>query len=927
MGLMDRLFGNYSEKELKKIEIKKQATLDLEPKYAAMTDKELQEQTALLKNRLANGETLDDILPDAFAVCREAMWRVIAIKPYPVQILGGIVLHQGRIAEMKTGEGKTFVAALPSYLNALTGKGVHVVTVNDYLAKRDSEQIGRVHRFLGLTVGLIVHEKTNNQRREAYACDITYGTNNEFGFDYLRDNMKVKKQDLVQREHNFAIVDEVDSILIDEARTPLIISGPGDKSTELYDRADKFARTLKSFTIVEADSKENQDDYDGDYLIDEKAKTATLLPSGVRKAEQHFGVENLMDPDNLTLLHHINQAIKAHGIMHLDVDYVVKDGEIVIVDEFTGRMMFGRRFNEGLHQAIEAKEGVKVKNESKTLATITFQNFFRLYDKLSGMTGTAMTEEDEFKGIYKLDVIEVPTNKPVIRDDHQDQVYKTENGKFKAVIEQIKQCNAKGQPVLVGTVSIEKSELLSKLLKKAGIKHEVLNAKNHEREAEIVAQAGKKGAVTVSTNMAGRGTDIMLGGNPEYLAKAQMRKMEIDEELISEATGFSETNNEEILNARKLFKELNDKYKAEIAPEAEEVKKAGGLFILGTERHESRRIDNQLRGRAGRQGDPGESCFFLSMEDDLMRIFGGERIQGMMEVLNIDEDMPIENKVLTKTIESSQRKIEGRNFSIRKSVLDFDDVMSQQRNTIYSQRFKVLNGEDISGSIKSMMTEYVTETINQFCQGDIPDDWNIEGLRDTMMGVITTPEDLRYTSEERADLTKAQIEDFLQERVMTLYEAKEKEINGIREKILAEAGDRAPEIPDMREIERIILLKNVDTKWMDHIDAMDELRKGIYLRSMGQRDPVVEYRFEGFAMFDEMIASIREDTVRMVLAVKLQIQQHKPPMQREQVLKPEAENSGSKTTVKKTASQMVGRNDPCPCGSGKKYKKCCGAND
>ena len=927
MGLMDRLFGNYSEKELKKIEIKKQATLDLEPKYAAMTDKELQEQTALLKNRLANGETLDDILPDAFAVCREAMWRVIAIKPYPVQILGGIVLHQGRIAEMKTGEGKTFVAALPSYLNALTGKGVHVVTVNDYLAKRDSEQIGRVHRFLGLTVGLIVHEKTNNQRREAYACDITYGTNNEFGFDYLRDNMKVKKQDLVQREHNFAIVDEVDSILIDEARTPLIISGPGDKSTELYDRADKFARTLKSFTIVEADSKENQDDYDGDYLIDEKAKTATLLPSGVRKAEQHFGVENLMDPDNLTLLHHINQAIKAHGIMHLDVDYVVKDGEIVIVDEFTGRMMFGRRFNEGLHQAIEAKEGVKVKNESKTLATITFQNFFRLYDKLSGMTGTAMTEEDEFKGIYKLDVIEVPTNKPVIRDDHQDQVYKTENGKFKAVIEQIKQCNAKGQPVLVGTVSIEKSELLSKLLKKAGIKHEVLNAKNHEREAEIVAQAGKKGAVTVSTNMAGRGTDIMLGGNPEYLAKAQMRKMEIDEELISEATGFSETNNEEILNARKLFKELNDKYKAEIAPEAEEVKKAGGLFILGTERHESRRIDNQLRGRAGRQGDPGESCFFLSMEDDLMRIFGGERIQGMMEVLNIDEDMPIENKVLTKTIESSQRKIEGRNFSIRKSVLDFDDVMSQQRNTIYSQRFKVLNGEDISGSIKSMMTEYVTETINQFCQGDIPDDWNIEGLRDTMMGVITTPEDLRYTSEERADLTKAQIEDFLQERVMTLYEAKEKEINEIREKILAEAGDRAPEIPDMREIERIILLKNVDTKWMDHIDAMDELRKGIYLRSMGQRDPVVEYRFEGFAMFDEMIASIREDTVRMVLAVKLQVQQQRPPMQREQVLKPDSENAGSKTTVKKTASQKVGRNDPCPCGSGKKYKKCCGAND
>ena len=936
MGLMDKIFGNYSEKELKKIESKKQATLDLEPKYAAMSDKELQGQTALLKDRLAKGETLDDILPDAFAVCREAMWRVIAIKPYPVQILGGIVLHQGRIAEMKTGEGKTFVAALPSYLNALTGKGVHVVTVNDYLAKRDSEQIGRVHRFLGLTVGLIIHEKTNAERRQSYACDITYGTNNEFGFDYLRDNMVVRKQDLVQREHNFAIVDEVDSILIDEARTPLIISGRGDKSTELYERADKFAKTLKSLTMVETDSKESQDEYDGDYLIDEKAKTATLLPSGVKKAEQYFGIENLMDSDNLTLFHHINQAIKANGIMHLDVDYVVKDGEIVIVDEFTGRLMFGRRFNEGLHQAIEAKEGVKVKNESKTLATITFQNFFRLYDKLSGMTGTAMTEEDEFKGIYKLDVIEVPTNKPVIRHDHQDQVYKTENGKFSAVIKQIKECHEKGQPVLVGTVSIEKSELLSKLLKRAGIKHEVLNAKNHEREAEIVAQAGKKGAVTVSTNMAGRGTDIMLGGNPEYLAKAQMRKMEIDEELIGEATGFSETDNEEILNARSLFKELNDKYKAEIAPEAEEVKKAGGLFILGTERHESRRIDNQLRGRSGRQGDPGESCFFLSLEDDLMRIFGGERIQSMMEMLKIEEDMPIENKVLTKTIESSQRKIEGRNFSIRKSVLDFDDVMSQQRTTIYSQRFKVLNGEDISDSIKSMMNEYISESVEQFCQGDIPDDWNIEGLRESLIGVITTHDDLRYTADERADLTKEQIKTFLQERVMTLYQAKEKEINEIREKAFAELGERAAAIPDMREIERIVLLRNVDSKWMDHIDAMDELRKGIYLRSMGQRDPVVEYRFEGFAMFDEMIASIREDTVRAVLTVRIQLpepkpsqqdQPMKPPMQREQVMKPDAENAGAKTTVRKPASKKVGRNDPCPCGSGKKYKKCCGAND
>ncbi len=916
MGLKDMIFGNYSQKELKRIEGKKQATLDLEPKYAAMTDKELQSQTPILKERLANGESLDDILPDAFAVCREAMWRVIAIKPYPVQILGGIVLHQGRIAEMKTGEGKTFVAALPSYLNALTGKGVHVVTVNDYLAKRDSEQIGRVHRFLGLTVGLIVHDKSNAERRKAYAADVTYGTNNEFGFDYLRDNMVVRKEDLVQRGHNFAIVDEVDSILIDEARTPLIISGAGDKSTDLYEKADRFAKTLKAFKMVETDSKELEDDYDGDYLIDEKAKNATLLPSGVKKAEKAFGVENLMDPDNLTLLHHINQAIKANGIMHLDVDYVVKDGEIVIVDEFTGRLMFGRRFNEGLHQAIEAKEGVKVRNESKTLATITFQNFFRLYEKLSGMTGTAMTEEQEFRGIYSLDVIEVPTNKPVIREDHQDQVYKTENGKFNAVIEQIKACHEKGQPVLVGTISIEKSEHLSKLLKRTGIKHEVLNAKNHEREAEIVAQAGKKGAVTIATNMAGRGTDIMLGGNPEYLAKAQMRKMEIPEELITEATGFSDTEDEKILNARKLFQELNEKFKAEIAPEAEEVRKAGGLYILGTERHESRRIDNQLRGRAGRQGDPGESCFFISLEDDLMRIFGGERIQTMMESLGVDENMPIENKLLTRTIESSQRKIEGRNFSIRKNVLDFDDVMSQQRETIYSQRSKVLNGEDVSGSIKEMMHDYIEESVNQFCQGDLPEEWNIEGLRDSLMGVITKPEDLRYTKKEREDLEKKDVTDFLQKRITELYDAKEQEVT--------------PQI--MRELERVILLKNVDTKWMNHIDAMDELKKGIYLRSMGQRDPVVEYRFEGFAMYDEMIASIREDTIRMLLTVKVRVEvQGQPPKdmpQREQVLKP-SDNPAAKAApaAKNASGKKVGRNDPCPCGSGKKYKKCCGRDE
>ncbi len=908
MGLFSKLFGSYSEKELKRIEGTKQAVLNLEPMYQAMTDKELQNQTNVLKGRLAEGESLDSILPDAFAVCREAMWRVIGIKPYPVQIIGGIVLHQGRIAEMRTGEGKTYVAALPSYLNALTGKGVHVVTVNDYLAKRDSELIGRVHRFLGLTVGLIVHSKTNDERRVAYGCDITYGTNNEFGFDYLRDNMCIRKTEKVQREMNFAIVDEVDSILIDEARTPLIISGRGDKPTELYEKADKLARMLKSIKVVEVDAKEEHDEYDGDYIIDEKAKTATLLPSGVKKAEKYFGVENLMDPDNMTLLHHVNQAIKAHGCMHLDTEYIVRDGEIVIVDEFTGRLMFGRRFNEGLHQAIEAKEGVKVKNESKTLATITFQNFFRLYAKLSGMTGTAMTEETEFRGIYGLDVIEIPTNKPVIRVDNQDQVYKNEHGKFVAAIRQIEECHAKGQPVLVGTISIEKSEQLAKMLRKTGIKHEVLNAKNHEREAEIVAQAGKKGAVTIATNMAGRGTDIMLGGNPEYLAKAEMRKMGIEDELINEATGFAETDNEDILKARALYKELNDKYKEQIAPEAEEVRAAGGLFILGTERHESRRIDNQLRGRAGRQGDPGESCFFVSLEDDLMRLFGGERVQAIMETLNIDEDIPIETGLLTKTIESSQRKIEGRNYSIRKSVLDFDDVMSQQRMTIYSQRGKVLDGDDISGNIHSMITESIQENIDMYCQGDVAENWNLTGLREHYAGVLTTPDDLNYTVDELNEVQKKDIVEELTDRALAIYAAKE-----------AEYGSEI-----MREIERVVLLKNVDTKWMDHIDAMDELKKGIYLRSMGQKDPVVEYRFEGFAMFDEMIAAIREDTVRMILTVRLQ-QQSQPP-QRERVMQPAAENAGANTTVRKKASEKVGRNDPCPCGSGKKYKKCCGAN-
>ncbi|MDR1753823.1 MAG: preprotein translocase subunit SecA [Eubacterium sp.] len=909
MGLLSKLFGSYSEKELKRIEPVKQSVLDLEPKYQSMNDNELRSQTKILKGRLAGGETLDDILPDAFAVCREAMWRAIGIKPYPVQILGGIVLHQGRISEMKTGEGKTFVAALPSYLNALSGNGVHVVTVNDYLAKYGSEQIGRVHNFLGLTVGLISHDKPNSERRVAYSADVTYATNNELGFDYLRDNMCIRKEDKVQRAHNFAIVDEVDSILIDEARTPLIISGRGDKSTDLYERSDRLARSFKMTKVVELDSKEDHDQYEGDYIIDEKGRTATLLPGGVKKAEAYFKIENLMDSENITLLHHVNQAIRAHGIMQLDVDYVVKDGEIIIVDEFTGRLMFGRRFNEGLHQAIEAKEGVKVKNESKTLATITFQNFFRLYAKLSGMTGTALTEEQEFRGIYSLDVIEVPTNKPVVRLDHEDQVYKNENGKYNAVIEQIAKCHEKGQPVLVGTITIEKSELLSKMLKKRGIKHEVLNAKHHEREAEIVAQAGKFGAVTIATNMAGRGTDIMLGGNPEYLARAQMRKMEFEEETIFEAMGFSQTENEHILEARKIFKELNEKYKDEIAPLAQKVKEAGGLFIVGTERHEARRIDNQLRGRSGRQGDPGESRFFISLEDDLMRLFGGERVQGMMETLRIEDDMPIQNGILTKTIESSQRKIEGRNYSIRKNVLEFDDVMSQQRMTIYQQRGKVLDGDDVSENIRQMMKDTLVETVETYCQGEAADDWNLTGLRESWAGILTNSSDFRYTSEELNEISKVQISEELQKRAFDLHTKREEEFG--------------QEI--MRELERVVLLKNVDIKWMDHIDAMSDLKQGIYLRSMGGgRDPVVEYRHEGFSMYDEMIASIREDTVRMVLTVKIR---REAPPQREQVAKPEAENAGSNVPIKKNSSQKIGRNDPCPCGSGKKYKTCCGANE
>ena len=909
MGLIKKLFGSYSERELKRVYPIQQKVLALEETYKAKSDAELKAVTPALKERLANGETLDDILPDAFAVCREASDRVLGMRHFPVQVIGGIILHQGRISEMRTGEGKTLVATLPAYLNALTGKGVHIVTVNDYLAKRDSEWMGKVYRFLGLSVGLIIHGLDTQQRRDAYACDITYGTNNEFGFDYLRDNMVIYKRDKVQRGHNYAIVDEVDSILIDEARTPLIISGQGDKSTDLYERADRFARTLKCYRVAETDSKEEHDDVDGDYIVDEKAKTVTLTASGVTKAEEYFGVENLTDGDNMQLQHHINQAIRAHGIMQRDVDYVVKDGEVIIVDEYTGRLMLGRRYNEGLHQAIEAKEGVKVERESKTLATVTFQNFFRMYDKLAGMTGTAMTEADEFMEIYKLDVIEIPTNKPVQRVDHHDVVYKTEKAKFNAVIENIVECHEKGQPVLVGTISIEKSELLSGMLKRRGIRHEVLNAKYHEKEAEIVAQAGQYGAVTIATNMAGRGTDIMLGGNAEYMAKAQLRKAGYDDEVISEATGFADTDDEQVSEARQMFRELMDQYRAEISVEAEKVRAAGGLFIIGTELHESRRIDNQLRGRAGRQGDPGETRFFMSLEDDLMRLFGGERIQNMMNMIGADDDMPIEAKILTNSIESAQAKVEARNFGIRKNVLQFDDVMNRQREIIYSQRDKVLDGEDISGIIKNMIKETIDSTVDRYLvDKEVHDNWNLEGLRDYFLGWLTTQEDLRYTTEQLGEVTDQQIKDMLGDRAEKIYAAREAQFTP----------------PITREIERVVLLRNVDMKWMQHIDDMEELKRGMHLRGYAQKDPVVEYRIEGFDMFDAMIESIREDTVKMMFTIRLRTNEEP---KREQVAKPAQESRGESDgtlenrprTVKK-----VGRNDPCPCGSGKKYKKCCG---
>ncbi len=904
--LLEKIIGSYSDRELKRIRPIADSVMELEEEYKALSEQELKAKTNEFRERLNNGETLDDLLPEAFATVREASARVLGLRHFYVQILGGIILHQGRISEMKTGEGKTLVSTLPAYLNALTGKGVHIVTVNDYLAKRDSEWMGKVFKYLGLTVGLIIHDVENEDRKEAYNADITYGTNNEFGFDYLRDNMVIYKEQMVQRGQNFAIVDEVDSILIDEARTPLIISGAGDKSTDLYQLADRFARTLKPYKVTESDSKQSYEDIDADYLIDEKSKTATLLKSGVEKAEKAFSVENLSDPDNMTLSHHINQALKAHGTMALDRDYVVKDGQVIIVDEFTGRLMFGRRYSDGLHQAIEAKENVKVERESKTLATITFQNYFRLYDKLSGMTGTAQTEEDEFQEIYKLDVIVVPTNKELARIDLPDAIYKTEKGKFEAVVEQVKECNAKGQPVLVGTVTIEKSEALSNMLKRNGIKHEVLNAKFHEKEAEIIAQAGKPGAVTIATNMAGRGTDIMLGGNAEFMAKHEMKKREYSDELIAEATGYGETDDEEILEARKTFSELLAKYKEEIAPEAEKVREAGGLFIIGTERHESRRIDNQLRGRAGRQGDPGASKFYISLDDDLMRLFGSDRIRGVVNTLGMEEDQAIENKMLTNAIETSQRRVEGRNFDIRKHVLQYDDVMNQQREIIYSQRQQVLNGDSIKDNILKMIKDFTEESVLRFAADEnSPENWNIAGLIEFLETVYLAPGQVSFTKEELFDMTREGLISVLTDIANKNYEAKEEELT---EEV-------------MREIERVALLRAVDSKWMDHIDAMDQLKHGIGLRAYGQQDPVMMYKFEGFDMFEEMIATIRETTLKLIFNAKVSA-----PVERVQVAKPFTPAGDGTLAPKQAKSDKIGRNDLCPCGSGKKYKKCCGVN-
>ena len=907
MGLFTKVFGTYSQRELKSIYPIVDKITALEEAYKALTDAQLQAKTPEFKQRLAAGETLDDILPEAFATVREAADRVLGMRPYPVQLVGGIVLHQGRIAEMKTGEGKTLVATLPAYLNALTGEGVHIVTVNDYLAKRDSEWMGKVHRFLGLTVGLIIHDMKKEERQKAYQADITYGTNNEMGFDYLRDNMALYANEQVQRGHVFAIVDEVDSILIDEARTPLIISGMGEKSTQLYDMAEIFASRLKKYVVVETDDKEEEaSDIDADYVVDEKAKTCTLTARGVKKAEEFFHLDNLSDPENSTIAHHINQAIKAHGIMKRDVDYVVKDGEVVIVDEFTGRLMFGRRYSEGLHQAIEAKEHLSVQRESKTLATITFQNYFRLYRKLSGMTGTALTEEEEFATIYALDIIEIPTNRPVARIDNEDSVYKTENGKYRAVIRQVKECHAKGQPVLVGTVSIEKNELLGKMLTREGIKHNLLNAKNHEKEAEIVAQAGQFGAVTVATNMAGRGTDIMLGGNAEYMAKNDLRKAGLTDELIAEATGYAETDNQEILDARKLFADKLAQHKAEIVGEAEKVRQAGGLFIIGTERHDSRRIDNQLRGRAGRQGDPGETRFYISLEDDLMRLFGGDRVTGMMERMNIDEDTPIENKMLSRAIEQAQTTVESRNFQARKSVLEYDDVMNKQREIIYGQRKQVLDGMDVRGIIMGMMNSAISNLVHAAFVGvEHLDMTSCKELLRSVEGLYFPKYTVKIEESELPSLTAEDFIDRFTEAAESFYQKKEEEITP----------------PVMRELERVVLLRVVDEYWMEHIDAMQDLRQGIRLRAYAQTNPVDAYKKESLEMFEEMIDAMKEETVRRLYSVRLRQNEE---VKRERVASGMTENVGGDGTVKKRPTKVVkiGRNDLCPCGSGLKWKKC-----
>ncbi len=913
MGLFTKLFGTRSEREVKKLEPQVEAVMALEEPYKKLTDQELRAKTQEFKDRYASGETLDALLPEAFAVCREAADRVLGMRPYRVQVVGGIVLHQGRIAEMKTGEGKTLVAILPAYLNALTGRGVHIVTVNDYLAKRDSEWMGKVYRFLGLSVGLIVHDLTAEQRRAAYAADITYGTNNELGFDYLRDNMAIYKQEMVQRGHAFAIVDEVDSILIDEARTPLIISGKGEESSKLYEMADYFVSRLKKQVFSTTDSKELQDQYDCDYIVDEKDRSVSLTQKGIEKAEQFFNVENLADPENATLSHHINQAMKARGLMKRDIDYVVKDGEVIIVDEFTGRLMYGRRYNEGLHQAIEAKEGVKVASENKTLATITFQNFFRLYDKLSGMTGTALTEEEEFSGIYNLDVVEIPTNKPVIRIDDPDVVYKTEAGKYRAVIAQIKECHAKGQPVLVGTISIEKSELLSQMLKREGIPHNVLNAKHHEKEAEIVAQAGHLGAVTIATNMAGRGTDIMLGGNAEYMAKNELRKQGLSDELIAESNSFAETEDPEILAARAAYTEAYKRFKVETDKQAELVRQAGGLFIIGTERHESRRIDNQLRGRSGRQGDPGETRFYLSMQDDIMRLFGSERIMNMMETLGIDEDTPIDAKILSGAIENAQKTVEGRNFQSRKNVLEYDDVMNVQRKIIYEQRRQVLDGEDLQKNIQSMMRFYVdTYVASAFGeQPKLADKQHFFEMMTHFEPIFFPTGTWLLSDEELAALTREQAEEKILSLMQRAYAKREEQFTS----------------PVMREIERVVTLRVVDEFWMDHIDAMDDLRQGIRLRAYAQTDPVIEYKREGFDMFEAMNDAIKEEIVRRVFLVRIKTNEE---IKRQRVAKVTGEGAGGDKTVKRqpvVKKIKVGPNDPCPCGSGKKYKKCCRDKD